>query len=219
MRQGPENAPVHLIIVSDFACPFCRSFAQTVSKALERFDKRIMVDFKVTPSRATAFSEAAAEAALCAAEQDRFWPMHNALFARASLSVTRDLAETAKEAALDTEAWRLCMESGRSRDAWQVQKKDAMDIGITATPTAFVNGRILVGAHSYEQLSPALATFGPSMKLANELLKRGRRDDVVRFLEECRKFWKLDRGRIDRWVREIKAGVDPDFGPNLLYEP
>ncbi len=65
--------------------------------------------------------------------------------------------------------------------------------------------------------SPVLDSFGPNMALAKELLTRGERQSVLEYLSECKQFWKLDKGRIDRWSAEIQGGVVPAFGANLVY--
>ena len=65
--------------------------------------------------------------------------------------------------------------------------------------------------------SGSLDSFGPNMILAKELLEKGEKDTVLQFLELCRKFWKMDRGALDRWAGEIRAGSVPNFGANLLY--
>jgi hypothetical protein len=58
--------------------------------------------------------------------------------------------------------------------------------------------------------------FGPDMRLAAELLARGEREVVIRYLSSCRSFW--GRGPIDDWVATIHAGRIPDFGRNLKTE-
>ena len=72
------------------------------------------------------------------------------------------------------------------------------------------------------EASPMLGSFGPSMKLAQELLAAGERDAVLEYLEECRLFWKSDRGRLDRLVDLVQHAAAPnlllpysDQGPSL----
>ena len=65
--------------------------------------------------------------------------------------------------------------------------------------------------------SPQMDSFGPNVSLAKDLLEKGEREVVIEYLGLCRKFWKLDRGRLDQWIQEIKAGKIPDFGANLEY--
>ncbi len=65
--------------------------------------------------------------------------------------------------------------------------------------------------------SPALMSFGPNMLLAKRLLEKGSSKIVLEYLESCRKFWKLDGGKLDQWTADIKGGRVPDFGANLRY--
>jgi hypothetical protein len=60
-------------------------------------------------------------------------------------------------------------------------------------------------------------SFGPNMSLAKDLLQKGERDVVLEHFELCRKFWKMDRGRVDQWSQDVNAGKIPDFGANLVY--
>ena len=60
--------------------------------------------------------------------------------------------------------------------------------------------------------SPQLNSFGPGLSLARELLEKGERQVVIEFLNLCAKFWKMDRGRLDTWTRQLREGEVPDFG-------
>ena len=62
---------------------------------------------------------------------------------------------------------------------------------------------------------PDLATFGPSMILAKQLLEKGERETVIQYLDLCANFWKNERGRLEKWKNIIKQGGMPDFGANL----
>lgn len=65
--------------------------------------------------------------------------------------------------------------------------------------------------------SPQLKTFGPSMILADALLKKGETEVVIEYLQLIKKVWEHDDGRIDSWISAIKGGGMPYFGENLLY--
>ncbi len=65
--------------------------------------------------------------------------------------------------------------------------------------------------------SPQLNSFGPNMRLAQELLRAGEREVVLEYLELCRQFWKMGNERLARWTADIAQGREPDFGPNLVY--
>lgn len=65
--------------------------------------------------------------------------------------------------------------------------------------------------------SPQMDSFGPNMSLAKDLLAKGEKGTVIQYFDLCRSFWKMDRGRLDQWKREVEAGKTPDFGANLVY--
>ena len=65
--------------------------------------------------------------------------------------------------------------------------------------------------------SPQMDSFGPNMTLAKDLLEKGERDAVLEYFMLCRKFWKMDHGKLDKWMQEVMDGKTPDFGANLLY--
>ena len=65
--------------------------------------------------------------------------------------------------------------------------------------------------------SPQLNSFGPNMRLANELLDRGRKDAVLTFLKKCLKFWTISTSPCSRWIQEMEKGQTPDFRMNLNY--
>lgn len=62
-----------------------------------------------------------------------------------------------------------------------------------------------------------LASFGPNMSLAKELLEHGEKTTVIEYLQLCKKFWTYPRNPLDEWIRAIQAGQQPDFSPNLNY--
>lgn len=63
---------------------------------------------------------------------------------------------------------------------------------------------------------PTLASFGPDMSLAKELLEKGYKKPVIEFLTGCKRFWTYDEGKLENWIKEINEGKMPDFGMNLI---
>ncbi len=63
---------------------------------------------------------------------------------------------------------------------------------------------------------PVLASFGPDMSLAKDLLEKGYKEPVIEFLTGCKRFWTYDDGKLDRWIKEVNQGRMPDFGMNLI---
>jgi len=65
--------------------------------------------------------------------------------------------------------------------------------------------------------SSSLASLGPNMALARDLLDRGAHETVLAYLEECALFWDGNRGKLAEWIALVRAGLKPDFGRNLEY--
>jgi hypothetical protein len=65
--------------------------------------------------------------------------------------------------------------------------------------------------------SPQLASFGPNMQLALELLQAGRKDAVLEYFRLCDKFWEMGQSQLRTWSIDIENGRLPAFGGNLLY--
>lgn len=65
--------------------------------------------------------------------------------------------------------------------------------------------------------SPQIDSFGPNMALAKVLLENGESKTVLEYFKLCKKFWKLESGRLDNWAASVRGGGKPDFGANLVY--
>lgn len=63
--------------------------------------------------------------------------------------------------------------------------------------------------------SPQLGSFGPSMQLADALIKAGETETVLEYFDLCRRFWDRGAEKLDTWEKAVRAGIPPDFGPNL----
>ncbi|PHS27180.1 MAG: hypothetical protein COA83_01270 [Methylophaga sp.] len=65
--------------------------------------------------------------------------------------------------------------------------------------------------------SPQLNSFGPNMSLAKYLTDIGENDAVIQYFNLCKKFWKMENGRLDSWSASLRGGGKPYYGTNLLY--
>ena len=150
---GVAGAPITIIEFSDFECPFCQRFHdQTFRAILESYPGQILFvyrDFPLTSIHPNA--QRAAEAAQCAFEQGKYWEFHNALFRNQQHLGNLDLySEMAIALEMDQERFSECIESNRYADEVTADFNDARALGITGTPTFFINGRPLVGAQPLE---------------------------------------------------------------------
>lgn len=148
---GPENAPVQVLVFSDYMCPWCANFALGSEKQIksEFVDggqvQFIYYDFPLGGSHVHSFL--AARAARCAEDQGRFWDYHDILFARQNSwmversAPTGTLQQYAGELGLDQAAFRGCLESDRHAQLVTANYVLGAQLGVNSTPTVFVNGR------------------------------------------------------------------------------
>jgi protein-disulfide isomerase len=97
-------------------------------------------------------AQKAAEASLCAHEQQRFWEFHDSLFADQSRLDIPSLKQRAQALGLNTAAFESCLDSGKQAGAVDKEREDARKIGVSSTPTVFVNGRLVGGVRTYPEV-------------------------------------------------------------------
>ena len=149
--QGPSDAKVTIIEFSDFECPHCREFSQTL-RSIEPQYPQIRVVFKDFPlTQVHPWAETAAIAARCAYIQkpDAFWTFQAQIFDNQDLISTENvwdkLTSFAAQDGLDADAFKTCMSSPEAKEAVEANHREGEALNINSTPTVFVNGRPLVG--------------------------------------------------------------------------
>jgi protein-disulfide isomerase len=106
--------------------------------------------FKDFPLPNHALAAKAAEAAHCAGEQGKYWEMHDHLFANQQALAVPQLKEHASTLKLDTAKFATCLDSGRFAEAVNIDLRYGTQLGVSSTPTVYVNGRPVIGAQPYE---------------------------------------------------------------------
>lgn len=152
--HGPEDAPITVYEFSDFGCPYCAKFALETYPALHReFVATGKVRWAYVPFVMGTFPNGgeAAKAAECAGEQDRFWVMHDRLFAsqrewKGSSSADTLFLQYARELDLDTGRFESCYRENRGGERLALQNYVADALRVRATPSFFINGRLVEGA-------------------------------------------------------------------------
>jgi protein-disulfide isomerase len=145
--MGPADAPVTIVEFSDFQCPYCKLSVQVIKDILGRYPGKVRVVYRDFPGSNHPHASQAAEAAQCAAEQGYFWNYHDLLFSQQIAGQSWDFAALAKQLGLDQQSFALCLNAGRYREKVGKDLQDGLRLGVSSTPTFFVNGRPLVGAH------------------------------------------------------------------------
>jgi protein-disulfide isomerase len=178
--MGDPNAPIQMVEFGDFQCPYCERFAmQTEPQLVENYINTGKVYFTFRSAgnwvsknigRGSTESQDAAAAAYCAADQGKFWEMHDSLFAnnrdvedQGSFSSTR-LAGMAQSLGLDMTEFRDCYDNGKYADQVQQDYQDAIAAGVQGTPsfviTYLANGAtqtlLIEGAQPYEVFQQSL---------------------------------------------------------------
>jgi len=149
--KGPPGAPITIIKFEDFQCPFCKQAQPTLVELLKRYDGKVRVVHKDLPLDSIhSLAHQSAEAARCAGEQGKFWNYHDVLYANSSKLRLEDLKGYASEIGLDVESFRACYNSGKFKPVVQNDLITGSQLGITGTPTFFINGRELSGAQPLE---------------------------------------------------------------------
>ncbi len=148
---GPADAPVTLVVYSDFECPYCGRHAANVAKVKEANGDLVRVVFKQFPLAFHQRAMPAAMASLAALEQGKFWEVHDRLFDRNPLSPS-EMQEWADEAGIDWETVLAKVGSDELRQRVQRDIDEGGQFGVRGTPASFVNGVSVSGAVSVEDL-------------------------------------------------------------------
>ncbi|MFQ5789131.1 MAG: thioredoxin domain-containing protein [Acidobacteriota bacterium] len=154
---GPEHAPVTVVEFSDFECPYCKRFSSTLDQIKNDYGDQVRIVFRQFPLQIHANAQKAAEASLCAEEQDRFWDMHDLLFTEQKQLQVTELKEKAGRLGLDTNAFNRCLDSGRYETRVAADLQDGSAAGVSGTPAVFVNGRpVPGGAVPYQTMADVI---------------------------------------------------------------
>lgn len=145
---GPLDAPIELIEFGDFNCPHCQRWHNEVYRELlATYPDQIRftyVDFPIVGGGAIGFE--AAQAANCAGEQGAYWDYHDALLSGGYPLDAGGFQAAASELGLNGEGLMACIESRIYAEEVQADLQYGTSIGVSGTPTFFINGIPMIGA-------------------------------------------------------------------------
>jgi protein-disulfide isomerase len=159
--QGPANAPVTLVEYGDYECPYCGAAYPIIKQVQARIGKGLQFVFRNFPiSTSHPHAQQAAEAAEAAADQGRFWEMHDTLYENQSRLTDTDLHAYALELELDVQAFDN--ELAEHIHAARVREDFMSGVrsGVNGTPTFYVNGARHDGPYDLETLLAVLERAG-----------------------------------------------------------
>jgi protein-disulfide isomerase len=167
---GKSSAPVKVDVWEDFQCPACKSYTDNAEpQVIENYVKTGKVYYTyhffplIDSGNATGESHQAANAAMCALEQGRFWDYHNLLFANwggenQGAFVDPRLVAFAENLGLDMTKFNQCFTANTYSNYINQDLLTGQRFGVKGTPSVFVNGTLVTPGYvpSYDQLSQAI---------------------------------------------------------------
>ena len=150
--RGPQNASVTVVEFADYECPYCQQIHSDLKKLMQQFDGKMAFAFQDCPLPMHRHAVKAAEAARCAGAQGAFWEYHDLLFEKGGKLEVAQLKEYARSLKLDGGQFDKCLDSGEQAAAVQKGLHDAKELGITGTPSFFINGHFVSGAVKFQDL-------------------------------------------------------------------
>lgn len=140
--KGSDDATVTLVEFSDFECPACRGFNPVLNQLLANYPDDLKVAFLQNPLNSIhPNAQGAAEASLCARESGKFWELHDAMFANQSNLALAALKATARDVGLEGDSFDACLDAKKYEATVQSDLAQAAKVGVTGTPSIFINGR------------------------------------------------------------------------------
>lgn len=147
---GPKDAPIVIVEFSDYQCPYCTRWHDEVYESLmAAYPDKIRLVYRNLPLGFHEEAQPAAEAAMCAGDQNSYWQYHGLLFGELPLGQETYL-QYATDLGLDMETFKKCITENKYADFVQKDAAFAQQLGVTGTPTFFVNGIPVVGAQPFD---------------------------------------------------------------------
>lgn len=159
--KGNADAAVVLTEYSDFQCPACGAFEPVLEQTLAKYGDKIRFEYKHYPLPIHQFAVQAAQASEAAAQQGKFFEYHDRLFAEQKTWSTSQTPQVfflqyAQDLGLNVDQFKRQMQSSIIKDAVKKAQKDAGNMGLTGTPSFFLNGQKME-INSYEDFTAQIA--------------------------------------------------------------
>lgn len=141
--KGAADAPVSIVLFTDFQCPYCARIVPALNEVLEKNKGKAKLVFKNFPLNSHQFARKAAAAALAAGKQGKFWEMHDRLFQNYNRLNDQVVQEQAQQLGLDLQKFEKDMNDPQIQQVINQDYQDGIKAGVRGTPTIYVNGALL----------------------------------------------------------------------------
>ncbi len=149
--RGSKDAPVQFVEFADYECPYCQQVNPLIQKLQEEYGDKLSFAYKDFPLPMHHRAQKAAEAARCAGEQGKYWEYHDVLYYSRMLDVP-DLKKHAQVLKLDEVRFAKCLDTGTEAEAVKKDLEEGKKLGLSGTPSFFVNGHFFHGSVDYSTL-------------------------------------------------------------------
>jgi protein-disulfide isomerase len=147
--RGNEKASVTIVEWSDFQCPFCNRVSPTLAQIKEEYGDQVRFVFKHMPLSIHPQAAGAHAASEAAHRQGKFWEMHDRIFKNQRDLQVSTLERYATEIGLDMDQYRRDVTADEVAERINEDMKQAQKLGVTGTPSFFINGKYLSGAQPF----------------------------------------------------------------------
>ncbi len=152
--RGDVNAPITIVEFSDFQCPFCSRFHDTMNEVMENYPNQVRWVYKHFPLDSIhPYAREAAEASECAGEQNKFWEYNDELFDNQLKIRSSYFPKAAESVGLNIKQFNKCLDSGKYADKVEEDYQEGIGLGVRGTPGGFINGKEIGGAQPYSVIS------------------------------------------------------------------
>jgi protein-disulfide isomerase len=150
---GGKDAAVTIVEFSDFQCPYCRAAEPVLKQVRAKYGDKVKLVYMDFPLGMHQHAMDAAVAGRCAADQNKFWQLHDAMFSDQSKLDAASLKASAAKVGLDSNKFNACFDAKTGTDGIKSDQAQAARLGVNGTPTFYVNGREMVGMESADGFS------------------------------------------------------------------
>ncbi len=154
--KGEATLPVHVVEFADYQCPHCKHASEAFKKLMNKYGKNVRLTFVDFPINPSGISRIVAQGSHCAAKQNKYWEYHYMAFDNQAKLTDKSPEEFAKKLGLNESEFKTCAASDWAKAEVERGRLEGERVGVSGTPTIYINGKKFVGGHSEEGVEAAI---------------------------------------------------------------